>query len=92
MITTNYLREIRDQQFVVTWAATYDEGLAHLSERHFDLCFFDYWLGAHTGLDLLSIAQAIARQKLAKGGAFVDVKAAFDAQALQDAGFRVWRL
>jgi UDP-N-acetyl-D-galactosamine dehydrogenase len=30
--------------------------------------------------------------KLAKGGAFVDVKAAFDPKALEAAGFRVWRL
>ena len=30
--------------------------------------------------------------KLVKGGAFIDVKAAFDAAALQAAGFRVWRL
>ena len=31
-------------------------------------------------------------RKLVKGGAFVDVKAAFDAAALQAAGLRVWRL
>ena len=31
-------------------------------------------------------------RKLVKGGAFIDVKAAFDASALQAAGFRIWRL
>jgi len=31
-------------------------------------------------------------RKLVKGGAFIDVKCAFDAAALRDAGFRVWRL
>ena len=31
-------------------------------------------------------------RKLVPGGAFIDVKAAFDAQALRSAGFRVWRL
>jgi UDP-N-acetyl-D-galactosamine dehydrogenase len=31
-------------------------------------------------------------QKLVKGGAFIDVKAAFDGAALQAAGFRLWRL
>jgi UDP-N-acetyl-D-galactosamine dehydrogenase len=36
-------------------------------------------------------ADAVGR-KLVKGGAFVDVKAAFDAQALKAAGYRVWRL
>lgn len=36
-------------------------------------------------------AQEIGR-KLVKGGAFIDVKAAFDSKALIDAGFRLWRL
>ncbi len=31
-------------------------------------------------------------KKLVKGGAFIDVKAAFDPAALQGAGYRVWRL
>jgi len=31
-------------------------------------------------------------KKLIKGGAFIDVKAAFDAKALKDAGYTVWRL
>jgi UDP-N-acetyl-D-galactosamine dehydrogenase len=31
-------------------------------------------------------------KKLVKGGAFIDVKAAFDQQAITAAGYRVWRL
>ncbi len=31
-------------------------------------------------------------KKLVKGGAFIDVKAAFDAKALTGAGYRLWRL
>ncbi len=31
-------------------------------------------------------------RKLVKGGAFIDVKAAFDADRLQGAGYRLWRL
>jgi len=31
-------------------------------------------------------------RKLVKGGAFIDVKAAFDPRALAAAGLRVWRL
>ena len=31
-------------------------------------------------------------RKLVKGGAFIDVKAAFDARAIQDAGYKLWRL
>ncbi len=45
LITTDFLRDIRTQQFEVTWAATYDEALVYLSEQHFDVCFFDYLKG-----------------------------------------------
>ena len=31
-------------------------------------------------------------KKLVKGGAFIDVKAAFDAKAVQEAGYKLWRL
>jgi len=31
-------------------------------------------------------------KKMVKGGAFIDVKAAFDAEAIQAAGYRLWRL
>jgi UDP-N-acetyl-D-glucosamine/UDP-N-acetyl-D-galactosamine dehydrogenase len=31
-------------------------------------------------------------RKLVKGGAFIDVKAAFDRNTLERAGYRVWRL
>ncbi len=55
-LTTECLRDIRDQQFEVTWAATYDEAIYLLNERHFDIGLFDYLLGARTGLDLLRIA------------------------------------
>lgn len=55
-LTTECLRDIRNQQFEVTWAATYDEAIYLLNERHFDIGLFDYLLGARTGLDLLRIA------------------------------------
>jgi UDP-N-acetyl-D-galactosamine dehydrogenase len=45
---------------------------------------------AHREYAALSTADIAA--KLVPGGAFIDVKAAFDAQALRGAGFRVWRL
>ena len=45
---------------------------------------------AHSEYAALSMADIAA--KLLPGGAFIDVKAAFDAQALREAGFRVWRL
>ena len=45
---------------------------------------------AHDEYAALTMAQI--GQKLVAGGAFIDVKAAFDQQALRGAGFRVWRL
>lgn len=45
---------------------------------------------AHREYAALSV-EDIGR-KLVKGGAFIDVKAAFDAATLQGAGYRVWRL
>jgi len=45
---------------------------------------------AHT--EYASLSPAALAAMLAPGGAFVDVKAAFDTAALQAAGFRVWRL
>jgi UDP-N-acetyl-D-galactosamine dehydrogenase len=45
---------------------------------------------AHREYAALSPAELSAR--LVQGGAFIDVKAAFDAAALQAQGFRVWRL
>ena len=31
-------------------------------------------------------------EKLVKGGAFIDVKAAFDRSAIEAAGYKLWRL
>jgi UDP-N-acetyl-D-galactosamine dehydrogenase len=31
-------------------------------------------------------------KKLVKGGAFIDVKAAFDRSAIEGAGYKLWRL
>ncbi len=45
---------------------------------------------AHREFAALSVADFSPR--LVAGGAFIDVKAAFDAAALKAAGFRVWRL
>jgi UDP-N-acetyl-D-glucosamine/UDP-N-acetyl-D-galactosamine dehydrogenase len=45
---------------------------------------------AHSEYAALSMADIAA--KLLPGGAFIDVKAAFDVKALEGAGYRVWRL
>ena len=45
---------------------------------------------AHRSFKALA-AEDLCR-KMVKGGVFVDVKSAYDAQALKGAGVRVWRL
>ena len=45
---------------------------------------------AHREYQSLSIEDL--GRKMIKGGAFIDVKAAFDAGLLRESGFRVWRL
>jgi len=42
--------------------------------------------------DYAALSMADLGQKLVDGGAFIDVKAAFDAAAITGAGFRLWRL
>ncbi|MDZ7899365.1 MAG: PAS domain S-box protein [Arcicella sp.] len=55
-LTSSYLRGIRTMQFEITWAKSFSEALLHLEKCNFDLCFFDFLLGAKTGLDLLKVA------------------------------------
>lgn len=52
------LFEVRDQEFVVQWAPSYEEGKSILLKQEHDVCFMDYRLGVHTGLDLLKEAMA----------------------------------
>ena len=61
-LTKACLNDISDQKFGVTWASSYNQASQHLAEQHFDICFFDYMLGASTGLDLLRIAQNLRVQ------------------------------
>jgi UDP-N-acetyl-D-glucosamine/UDP-N-acetyl-D-galactosamine dehydrogenase len=42
--------------------------------------------------EFAALSTARLGDKLSKGGAFIDVKAAFDAKQIQAAGFRLWRL
>jgi two-component system, sporulation sensor kinase C len=55
-LTSDYLRAIPNMEFEITWAKSFNEALVHLEHCHFQLCFFDFLLGAKTGLDLLKIA------------------------------------
>lgn len=55
-LTSDYLNDIGGQTFEIDWAYSFDNALEKLKEKAYDLCFFDFLLGAKTGLDLLKIA------------------------------------
>ncbi|MFN8344633.1 MAG: PAS domain S-box protein [Spirosomataceae bacterium] len=55
-LTSDYLKEIRNKHFDITWASSFGEGILQLTQAKFDLCFFDFLLGAKTGIDLLQEA------------------------------------
>lgn len=55
-LTSDYLKDIRNKHFDITWASSFGEGITTLTQAKFDLCFFDFLLGAKTGIDLLQEA------------------------------------
>lgn len=55
-LTSDYLKGILSMKFEITWAKSFNEALVQLEDCDFDLCFFDFLLGAKTGLDLIKIA------------------------------------
>lgn len=55
-LTSDYLKDIRNKTFVITWAGSFTQGIDQLTHAKFDLCFFDFLLGAKTGIDLLKAA------------------------------------
>ena len=56
VLTRKLLKDNTTTTFEVTWAQTYEEGLAELEHTH-DVCLVDYRLGPHDGLELLHAAQ-----------------------------------
>ena len=61
-------------------------------ERFDDLPRADAIVAAVAHRDYLGLGLEDFARKLVKGGAFVDVKAAFDPKAFEAAGYKVWRL
>ncbi|MBL7814036.1 MAG: response regulator [Saprospiraceae bacterium] len=52
-LVTDLLKDMDEHQFLITWAANYNEGLKQSKEGDFDICLFDFLLGNKTGLNLL---------------------------------------
>jgi PAS domain S-box-containing protein len=48
-----YLSDIKGRVYNLTWANSFDQGLEYLKKKEHDIYFFDYLLGAKTGLDLV---------------------------------------
>nr|MCU0386611.1 response regulator [Flavihumibacter sp.] len=55
-ITSDYIREIENAQFEITWANQFNKALEWMCSGAFDIYFVDYRLGAKTGVDLLKEA------------------------------------
>jgi PAS domain S-box-containing protein len=48
-----YLSDIKNYSYSLTWANSYEQGVELVEKREHDIYFFDYLLGAKTGLDLV---------------------------------------
>lgn len=55
-ITSDYIKDIPGQTFVLDWCPNFETGLKFILERAYDIYLIDYRLGAHTGLDLIRSA------------------------------------
>jgi signal transduction histidine kinase len=59
ILTRYLLSSIGEGSFDLDWVKYYDVALEKLSEEDYDICLFDYWLGSHSGLELLKAVRAI---------------------------------
>lgn len=57
-LMNDYICDIQDCSFDITWSFNYADGLKELLSNKHDIYFIDYMLGAKTGLDLLREAIA----------------------------------
>lgn len=57
-LTSSYIKDIPHKKFTITWATSFSKAVQLLTEESFDICFFDFLLGAQTGIDLLKIVLA----------------------------------
>ena len=79
-ITSEYIKSIPGNSFVVDWSYNYKDALKKLISNDYDIYFVDYRLGIKTGMDLLTdaIAQGCEAPIIlltGKGTQEIDVKA-----------------
>jgi two-component system cell cycle sensor histidine kinase/response regulator CckA len=53
VLTRAMLEDDQVWRFQVDWASTYEQALSRLASERYDAALVDFWLGAHTGEDLL---------------------------------------
>ena len=59
ILLKKHLTRIAKARYELFWQPVYEQGLSQLLTRQYDLCFLDYRLGEHNGIELI----AEARQK-----------------------------
>jgi PAS domain S-box-containing protein len=79
-ITSEYLRQIEDNQLSISWCYKFQDAIDHVRNRNFDIYFVDYRLGAKTGLDFLKEAIRLGCEEpiillTGKGNKEIDVEA-----------------
>jgi DNA-binding response OmpR family regulator len=57
LMTRELLEEAEGLQFTLDWVPTAEVGLPALVAPGYDIGLIDYWLGAHTGLELIQEAR-----------------------------------
>lgn len=58
ILARDLLREIKGRKLEIEWAQTFDDGLKTVCRNLHDICFVDYRLGAHDGIELVKAAKA----------------------------------
>jgi diguanylate cyclase (GGDEF)-like protein len=56
IMTRDLLEDVRDRDYDIEWVSRFDDAVGRIDNRQYDICLFDYRLGAKTGLDLLRYA------------------------------------
>ncbi|HEX8462913.1 MAG TPA: ATP-binding protein [Segetibacter sp.] len=79
-ITSEYIKTIPSNNFIVDWSYNYNDALQKLISHEYDIYFVDYRLGIKTGMDLLNDAIAKGCEApiillTGKGTQEIDVKA-----------------
>ncbi len=58
ILAADHLEEIYGDNLRLSWAKSFDEGLASLQRKIYDVALVDYRLGARNGLELINLALA----------------------------------